>query len=274
MELTQLLKELHFSGDTRRAIRRKLCRDGERVTELMKTAYTGEAPDFPLCRERPLTRLTVVTCLLPEKFEEYRARGIPEAVILDTFRDVSLRARLHRERSGRAGLSAEDVIWLRHIMGIGLFQLGALQFQPFAMVYLDEETLGEPYMRFPAEVKRALPAGAPVLNCHIPQGADLRAQSVAQSFALARQFFAAHLPTVPFRAFLCYSWLLYPPMTAQLPESSRIRQLAGRFRIIAACPDPEQALENLTDQGHTTALQSLAARQPDALGFACGVIPL
>lgn len=272
MELKQLLKELHFPGDTRRAIRRKLRRDGQRVTELMKTAYAGEAPDFPLCRQRPLMRLAVVVCLLPEKFEDYRARGIPEAAILDTFRDVSLRARLYRERRGRAGLSEEDVIWLRHIMGIGLFQLGALQFQPFSMVYLDEETLGEPYMRFPAEVKRTLPAGAPVLNCHIPQGADLRAQSVAHSLTLARQFFAAHFPTVSFRAFLCYSWLLYPPMTAQLPEGSRIRQFAGRFRIIAACQDPEQAQENLS--GRATALQQLAAQQSDALGFACGVIPL
>lgn len=193
-------------------------------------------------------------------------------MILDTFRDVSLRARLYCERSGRAGLSEEDVIWLRHIMGIGLFQLGALQFQPFSMVYLDEETLGEPYMTFPAEAKRALPAGVPVLNCHIPRGADLRAQSVERSFSLARQFFAAHFPAVSFRAFLCYSWLLYPPMTAQLPEGSRIRQFAGRFRIIGSCPDPEQAREQLS--GGNTALQRLAAQQPDALGFACGVISL
>ncbi len=272
MELERLFKELRFPGDIQRAIRRKLRRDGQQVAELTKTAYAGEAPDFPLRRQRPLMRLAVVVCLLPEKFEDYRARGIPEAVILDTFRDVSLRARLYRERSGRAGLSEEDVIWLRHIMQVALFQLGALQFQPFSMVYLDEETLGEPYMRFPAEVKRALPAGTPVLNCHIPQGTDLRAQSVEQSFSLARQFFAAHFPAVPFRVFLCYSWLLYPPMTAQLLEGSRIRQFAGRFRIIGSCPDPEQARENLS--GEATALQILAAQQPGALGFACGVIPL
>lgn len=84
------------------------------------------------------------------------------------------------------------MIWFRHIMSVAIFKIGSLQFQPFKMIYLDEETIGEPYMSFMAEQKKALPAGSPVLNCHIQQGADLRPESVNLSFKMAKAFFAEY----------------------------------------------------------------------------------
>ena len=86
-------------------------------------------------------RLAVITCLLTEKYDAYREKGTPGDVIIETFKDVSLRAGLYREKTGEAGLSKDDVIWFRHIMNINIFKLGTLQFQPFEMIYLDEETL-------------------------------------------------------------------------------------------------------------------------------------
>ncbi len=52
-------------------------------------------------------------------------------------------------------------------MNVSIFKISSLQFQPFEMIYLDEETIGEPYMAFTKEQKESLPNGLPVINCHI-----------------------------------------------------------------------------------------------------------
>ena len=109
------------------------------------------------------------------------------------------------------------------------------------MIYLDEETIGEPYMIFSKQQKQTLPAGAPVrylpssaedaagapvINRHIQQGADLRPEAVDASFCGARRFFAAHFPA-RFEAFLCYSWLLYSP-DGGMPSGNRKYQTIFR----------------------------------------------
>ena len=278
MRLETIVSELHFAGDTEREVLERIRGNEAQIAQAARTAYQGEGFQFPLCGCGPLTRLAVVTYLLPGWYAAYRAKGIPDGVILDTFRDVSLRARLYSEITGRAGLSEEDVIWFRHLMHVALFQIGALQFQPFEMIYLDEEGIGEPYMAFSAAQKAALPAGTPVINCHVPRGADLSPRSVEASFQSAKAFFSKNFPDGAYRAFLCYSWLLYPPMVERLPETSNIRRFAERFRVVGACDDAEQAFECLFMEGperapaHATALQRLALRRRELFGFACGVI--
>lgn len=281
MTLETILSELHFIREIEDAILWKIHQERPFIDQIAERAYCGEHFDFALCRHRPLTRLAVVAALLPRQYDACKAAGIPDGILLDTFRDVSLRANRYYERTGQAGISREDVIWFRHIMNASIFKIGALQFQPFAMQYLDEETLGEPYMTFTEAQKQALPAGTPVLNCHIPHGADLSPQSVDASFQNARSFFSAYFPTVPYRAFLCYSWLLYPPMQKLLSQESNIKRLASRFSVIGFCPDPEQAIENLFGQGaeirlpdRPTSLQTLAAEHPERFGFACGILLL
>lgn len=229
----------------------------------------------------PLTRLAVITYLLIRKYDEYKERGISDHVIFDTFRDVSLRAALHCRRTNKAGISKEDVIWFRHIMNVAIFKIGSLQFQPFQMIYLDAETVGEPYMSFTEEQKKTLPEGTPVLNCHIQQGADLSPESVDFSFRMAKDFFTEHFPKERYKAFLCYSWLLYPPMLKRLREDSNIKQFADRFSIIGDCLDSEQAREFLFSDGtrkeisgKATSLQKLALQHPKELGFACGIITI
>ena len=166
-------------------------------------------------------------------------------------------------------------------MNVDIFKIGCLQFQPFRMIYLDEETVGEPYMSFTEEQKKSLPVGSLVLNCHIQQGADLSPESVDFSFQTAKSFFMVCFPKEQYKAFLCYSWLLYQPMLKRLSEDSNIKQFAGRFSIIGACSDSEQAREFLFRDGtrkeisaKATFLQKLALKHPTELGFACGVITI
>ena len=276
MTLEHLLSQLRFSPAVETALRKKYAKDESTLRTIAETAYSGDDFQFFLCKRMPLTRLAVVTLLLLEKEQLYRQMGTSDEIILDTFRDVSLRANLYYAKTGKAGLTKTDVIWFRHIMNGAIFKIGALQFQPFEMLYLDEATLGEPYMTLSEANKAAFPAGTPVLNCHIQQGADLHPNSVSLSLQQATAFFRTRFPHTDFRAVLCYSWLLYPPMVRQLSTASNIRQFAERFTILGSCSDPSQALENLRHtNGHApTSLQRLAAGSREQLGFSCGIIRL
>lgn len=280
MTLQELLVELNYLSDIEQVVQSKLIKDEKKIREIADTAYVGDDCSFELCKRMPLTRLAVVTYLLLRKYDEYAAKGIPEKIIFDTFRDVSVRADLYYNKTGKVGISKEDVIWFRHIININIFKIGVLQFQPFEMVYLDEETIGEPYMTFEREQKEVLPTGAPVINCHIQYGADLSSQMVGQSMKDAERFFREYFPQVQYKAFLCYSWLLYPPMVSNLPKQSKIRGFAEKFSIIGSCDDSEQAVENLFENGNftvlpkATSLQKMAAEKKKLLGFACGIIEI
>ena len=278
MTLEIMISKLRCSSGMEQAVLRKIRKDEKLIAEIAETAYQGEDLNFALCGRMPLTRLAVVTYLLLRKYDEYKGKKIPDSIIFDTFQDVSLRAKLYCEKTGKIGISKGDVIWFRHIMNVAIFKIGALQFQPFEMIYLDEETIGEPYITFTKEQKEALPAGAPVINCHIQQGADLSPEAVKASFHSAKQFFSAHFP-VRYKAFLCYSWLLYPPMVKHLSLKSNIKQFAANFTIIGACDDSEQAIEYLFRHGtkrrlpdNATMLQKLAFEHIELFGFACGII--
>lgn len=281
MTLEKMISELRYTSEIEQAVLLKIRKDKNLIDEMAETAYQGEDFHFALCRRMPLTRLAVVTYLLLRKYDDYKAKQIPDSIIFDTFRDVSLRANLYFQKSGKIGLSKKDVIWFRHIMNAAIFKIGALQFQPFEMVYLDEETIGEPYMTFAKEQKEALPGGTPVINCHIQQGVDLSRQAVGAAFQNANDFFAAFFPAVHYQAFLCYSWLLYPPMLNHLCEKSNIKQFARIFTIIGSCNDPEQAIKFLFGDGtgkelpsNATSLQKLAFEQKECFGFACGIIKI
>ncbi|MBQ6876771.1 MAG: DUF5596 domain-containing protein [Oscillospiraceae bacterium] len=277
MEQQKILEILKLSPKTEKAVISIFSK--KQFADICKTAYSGEAPNFPLLKRKPLTRLAVVVGLLCEKYEDYKSLGITENIIAETFRDVKLRAELYEKKIGKPGISRDDVIWFRHIMNINIFKVGVLQFQTFKMVYLDEDFLGETYMVFAKQQKLKLPPGTNVINCHIQQGADLSTEAVNKSFSDAQAFFQKIFPETIFKAFLCYSWLLYPDMIKMLPKTSNIKALAGNFEIIGKVQDSDQAFENLFGKAYkqppkienSTSLQKLAAKNPKIFGFACGV---
>lgn len=276
MTLEHILQQLHCNADIEAAVYKQIRANENSIQEKAKFAYAGELPEFPLCKWDPLTRLSVVIYLLLQKVEEYRADKIPDPIILNTFRDVSLRANLYFEKTKKAGISEDDVIWFRHLMNVNIFKIGSLQFQPFEMIYLDEETLGEAYMQFSQAQKIKLPAGTPVINCHVQQGTDLCKRSVEASFSEALTFFHQYYSSLDFKAFLCYSWLLYPPMMKLLKENSNIKYFAEKFTIISSCSDSEQAEQYLFSgySKHTTSLQETWSQDKTYFGYACGIIEI
>ena len=278
LSLDRLLSELQLPTLVEKLVREKLSRSD--LTEIVDIAYSSEDFNFPLCRRMPLTRLAVLTILLQKASVKYKESGVEDEIIFETFRDVSLRATLFYQRNKKAGISKDDVIWFRHIVNVNIFKLGALQFQPFEMIYLDEETIGEQYMTFAKEQKLSLPTGMPVINCHIQRGANLTPDLVTASLTSAKTFFSRCFPDKHFQVFLCYSWLLYPQMANHLPTTSNIRHFFGLFDIIGSCNDSEQAEENLFPDGkykelpQMTSLQRMAVDHKDWFGYACGIIEI
>ena len=280
MDLNKILEMLDLSPETEKEVLSVLSK--KQNAEICKTAYLGEAPDYPILSRKPLTRLAAVVALLSEKYEEYKSLGVPEDIIAETFRDVSLRAEIFERKTAKPGISKDDALWFRHIMNCKIFKISVLQFQPFEMIYLDEDFLGEPYMEFSEEQKEKLPPGAHVINCHVQQGAILSTEAVNASFLDAQALFSKLYPETEFKAFLCYSWLLYPDMQKLLPEDSKIKAFSKNFEIISKVSDNEQAFENLFGKVYKrppklkkpTSLQKLAAENPKNFGFACGIIYL
>lgn len=152
MEQPKILEILGLSPKTEKAVLAVLSK--KQTAKICKNAYSGEAPDYPILKRKPLTRLAILINLLSEKYEEYLSLGVPGKVIAETFRDVTLRAEIFEAKTGKTGISKEDAIWFRHIINCKIFKIGVLQFQPFEMIYLDEEILGEAYMVFSSEQKK------------------------------------------------------------------------------------------------------------------------
>ncbi len=247
-----------------------------------QAAYGGKALDFPITKYPPLDRLVILCCCVPVIREKYVDLGTPEHILLETLSDIPLRARLYHEKTGRTGLSKDDAIWFRHLYFTEIFQFGSLQFQPFSMLYLDEEGCGEAYMRYDGWCKDALPQGAPVVNIHIPAGANLSPELVEESLSLAVDFFGKYLPEHPAKYFVCYSWLLYPGLRELLPENSRICSFADRFRIIGYAQDPMESIHRIygrrwkrrADFPQDTALQRNALGNFSRLGEGCGILSM
>lgn len=277
MTLHTMFSELHYRDQIQEAVEKEINRLGDTVDVLAEKAYQGEDFQFFLCDQAPTARLAVITYLLVEKYEAYRTLGISDDIIFDTFRDVTLRAEIYFRKTGRSGLEKDDVIWFRHIMNVEIFKIGSLQFQPFQMVYLDDDYF---YMIYSKNVKKLLSCGCPVLNCHVQRGADLHTEAVEDSLQRAKKFFAQIDPETKYKAFLCYSWLLYPPMIQALSPSSNIRRFAEKFQMIGTSRNSDQAMENLFNgkerrlTSDSTSLQRMALEQEELFGFGCGIILL
>lgn len=280
MDLNSLLRELDFLPELEKALRKSLQQDKAAIESYGQEVLAGDFTAKILEDKEALSCLAVYVHLLLQKYEDYKALGVSDEIIFDTFRDVALWANQNYELDGIMGLTKDNLSWLRHILKVGIFKIGCLQYQPWEMVYLDKEGIGEDYMQFSPAQKEKLPKGSPVLNLHIQRGADLSPEVVESSLHRAKAFFAEHFPDKPFRAIVCYTWLLYPPMLEKLPERSKIKQFAANFDIIAQCQDPEQAKERVFAVGKREAkckpsfLQKLFTEEPERMGQGCGLIYL
>ena len=264
--IDSLIERMHFSAEIRKSMSSYIRCSFNHVSELAAHAFDGTGMDLNICSYKAIDRLAALIFKLPDLYDKYLTACTPEDIIYDTFDDIALRAGIYYEENGELGLSAEDSLWFRHINNVDIFKIGSIQFQLFEMVYLDKETLGESYMVFPETLKALLPKGSPVINCHIQANADLTPGAVDKSFSKAEEFFSRIYPT--YEIFICYSWLLYPPMMEIFDMNSNIRHFTQQFNIVSAIPDNEQALENIRANSW---LRNIASQMPSKFGYGCGI---
>ncbi|MBP7213980.1 MAG: DUF5596 domain-containing protein [Anaerolineaceae bacterium] len=279
-EFEAKLAVLDLDNFAKAEVRAFVGRNAERMDALANEAYQGEIPDFPICKLKPLSRLAVLIWKLEEIWQKYQAAGVDRKVFADSASDIALRARIYFEKTGKVGLSRGDCVWLRHLVNEQIFKLGVLQFQPFQMLYLDEDDKGETWFNYLDGIKERLPEGCPVVNVHIQKGADLSPEKVADAFSLARAFFRKHFPERQFEAFVCFSWLVDPFLKTILPAESRIVQFGSVFEIIGWARDNNQAVERIfgkrwrkkSDFPQDTSLQIAALKHLNNLQYTCGII--
>ena len=278
MELYEIIKKLKFDQEIEEAVIKELEDNKERIENLSKTAYEKKDNKYLLCREDPLTRLVVVTYLLEGAYDIYNKRNIPEDIIIETFKDVSHRVNLNYRRTGKIEISSAEVYWFSAIIDGNIFKLGSMQFEVRKMFYLKSIQKGRDELVFPDEIKNVLTEDTYIINCHLQEGGDLSGEATDNAFALAREFFKKYFPEIEFKAFVGYTWLFYPDMVEHLPDTSRIKEHAKRFTVVATCPCDVLALERLFPDGYTnagkplTSLQVMAIKHPEWFGFACGII--
>jgi len=276
---TTELKAFGFSTAAEAEVWGYAQRNLRQIDEMVGRAYEGDPPSFPICRLHPLGRLAVLIWKLPEIRRKYASLGIQNDVIQATFSDIALRQALFQAKTGKVGLSRADCVWLRHLVNAQIFKLGVLQYQLFSMFYLEQHADGSLFFFISDAQKAKLPAGSPVLNVHIQEGADLTPARVAESLQMAEEFFARNFPQTQLQAMVCYSWLLHPGLKALLPPESRILRFAENFEVVAEAADDTQAVERIfgrrfrrkADYPQETRLQRAALREPQKLGYALGV---
>jgi len=185
----------------------------EEVSAAAET-FSPEAPYSPM--QALLSALSRCDALE----QQYKEKGIPEKILLDTLGDLVIWAQNQHLVHGTIGLS--DSAWLEGHLNFQLFRLGRLQFKKETAVASSE--------------KYDLQEGDLVIEVHIPQGEPMGMDDVHASYRQAKEFFSLYFPEYHYKYFVCGSWLLDHHMKDFLKETSNILKFGKEFDVIHWSP--------------------------------------
>ncbi len=173
---------------------------------------------YPLGEQDGKRNLLSFLYFCEELSKKYEEKGIPEEILLATLGDLVLWTDAWSDVKGELYLG--ELAWLSLTMRMRLFRIGSLEFMA-NKAHADCEALG-------------LKAGDPIVEVHIPAGADLSKEAVRTSLEEAAAFFAKYFPEHKLTHFTCHSWLLDPALDALLPKTSNILAFRDLFTPISA----------------------------------------
>lgn len=160
-------------------------------------------------------------CLLlaaaPTMRARYRAKGLPDSLFLNTIVDLRYKLMECFECKGVYGTFVAS--WYRGFYALERFGLGRLQFEERAF-------REDVYQKGSACVKK----GERVIRLHIPSSGPLTREDRMDSYRRAYEFFGGKNGEP--MAFICGSWLLYPPHRAALKPTSNIADFMNDFEIL------------------------------------------
>ncbi len=155
--------------------------------------------------------MAVYLAVLPETLALCEIHGVPEDVALGAPKAWLKEVCAYHTRHGVYGV--EDYITLGSLLCPELFCVGPLQMRLCDFPY-DDVSFPDGPVRF----------GQPIVQVHVPNGADLSRDSLDSAYARAVELFGAEL-------FLADSWLLYPEHEHMLPTDSAIRGFMRDYHV-------------------------------------------
>jgi hypothetical protein len=205
----------------------------------------------------------------------YRERGIPENVLVDSLRDMSIWMDDHEQRTGRTGLG--EVNWLLNTVRGKLFRIGRFQFfnslyesevcvavrraDGVALAFVPRGVSGgdiagmplhpggyalETAIRLPAEEwELAVWPGMNMLDIHIPKDGRMDFDACRDSIREALRFFETYFPEKPVGVIHLHTWFLDPQLQKLLPDDSNIVRFQREFYLLPAAGSDHACLERV-----------------------------
>ena len=166
--------------------------------------------------EDPGQNLIMLLWFCEELEAEYRKRGIPEKVLLDTVADIKISVGRFYDREERLGL--QSLRGFAPYFSMELFRLGRLQFCMTGA---------------PRDIpERNIRKGDSIVDIHIPKGTPLLPGECKKSIGYADAFFRKFFPEYSYRHYLCFSWLLDEGLQRFLDERSNIIRFQKMFDVV------------------------------------------
>ncbi len=148
--------------------------------------------------------------------QEYEKRGIARTVLLDTLSDIVIWAKIHRNMTGKFGIS--EVNWIKRHFALEIFRIGRLEYC-FAGCRFNIDEL-------------CVKVGDCILEMHIPGAEPLIVSDCLASLDMAREFFEKHFPDTDWKCFTCYSWLLDDTLENLMNKDANIIKFQHLFKLL------------------------------------------
>lgn len=149
--------------------------------------------------------LTFMLMRAAEAHKEYEKRGISMTIFTDTMKFCTRFLEEHYEVYGTYAFRWGW--WFPRQISLREFRIGALEYE---MIEQEEKK---------------------VINIHIPADADMRRDSLRESYEEAREFFIKYFPEYGHSDMVCDSWLLSPVLAKLLPANSNIAGFQTGFEL-------------------------------------------
>lgn len=236
----------------------------QKIVAFFQKDYRQEEQFIPIDYELYLVMLVPLQI-------SYQERNLPLEIYEASLSDLNWRLTAYLESQGRAGLTAEDKMWLARIYHLKIFKLGSLQFE---MIQSQEEKINPENWGLQDKHLDDL------LSVHIMYGEDISRPASINSFIRALDFFDEHFPRFNYHYFYCKSWLLYPGNREFLDEKSKIISFMKLFNIVYQEQDVKipykyifyKEPDQVKKSDVSTSLQRFAYDHPEALGIGTGLI--
>ncbi len=188
--------------------------------KLVKLPKEISVETYPVTCEDGKMNLLSVLYMCERAAENMSKINIPEAVIVDTLKDIVTWTKTWTNLKGELFLG--QLSWLSYHLRGEIFKLGRLQFKAAKFVNDVKEL----------KVKK----GQNVIEIHIPEGGKLTVEECKKSIECAKEFYKEYFPQFEYEYFSCHSWLLDQTLKKYLNENSNILSFGDMFKRVSKEP--------------------------------------